>query len=68
MTAANTVSSTTPADIQHRRVAFLRVGRLAQATASVLGAIGSRWNDFVDAGQLGPSADTVTSRHTGGRI
>lgn len=42
--------------------------RLAHVAGSLLKAIGSRWNDFVDAGQLGPSADAVSSRHTGGRI
>lgn len=68
MTAANTVSSTTPADNRRDRIAFVRIPPLAKAAGSLLGAIGSRWNDFVDAGQFGPSAGTVISRHTGGRI
>ena len=67
MTTA-TASSTTTVDTRRDRAAFVHIARLAQAAGSVLGAIGSRWNDFVDAGQLGPSAGTATSRHTGGRI
>lgn len=47
-------------------VASLR--RLALGAGSFLAAIGSRWSDFVDAGQLGPNAETMTSRHTGARI
>jgi hypothetical protein len=44
------------------------VHRLARIVGSILATIGSRWNDLVDAGQLGPRADTVISRHTGARI
>lgn len=50
------------------RTAYLRARRLARAAGAILSAARSRWNDFVDAGQLGPSADAVTSRHTGARI
>lgn len=45
-----------------------RVWRLALAVGSILSAIGSRWNDIVDASQLGPDADRSISRHTGARI
>jgi hypothetical protein len=68
MTAANTVSSTTPAGTERDRVAHVSTARLAQTAGSLLRAIGSRWNALVDAGQLGPSTETMTSRHTGGRI
>ena len=61
-----TTASTTAGT--HRGRAALGARRLARAFGSVLEAIGSRWNDLVAAGQLGPSADTVTSRHTGARI
>jgi hypothetical protein len=44
------------------------VRHLARAAGAVLAATRSRWQDFVDAGQLGPCADTVTGRHTGARI
>lgn len=47
-------------------VAIIR--RLARAGGSMMMGIGSRWNRVVDAGQFGPSADSVTSRHTGARI
>jgi len=45
-----------------------RAQRLARLGGPLLVAIRSRWSDFVDAGQLGPDADTVTSRHGGARI
>lgn len=45
-----------------------RVRRRALAAGSFLAAIGSRWNAFVDAGQLGPDAERSISRHTGARI
>lgn len=45
-----------------------RVRRLALAAGSFLAAIGSRWNAFVESGQLGPDAERLISRHTGGRI
>ena len=47
-------------------VAFIhRMGRVA---GPIMAAIGTRWSDVVDAGQFGPSGDTVISRHTGSRI
>lgn len=42
--------------------------RLALAAGSVLGAIGSGWSRFVDAGQMGPDVERSISRHTGARI
>lgn len=44
------------------------VRRLALIAGSLAAAIGSRWNAFVEAGQLGPDAERSISRHTGGRI
>lgn len=64
------MTATTTPNIGTRRdqATLAHIRRLARAAGSVLATIGSRWNDFVDASQLGPSADVVTSRHTGGRI
>lgn len=45
-----------------------RIRRLALAAGSLCAAIGSRWNAFVEAGQLGPDAERSISRHTGARI
>jgi hypothetical protein len=42
--------------------------RVARATAHLMAAIGARWSDFVDAGQLGPDAERTIGRHTGARI
>ena len=50
------------------RIPIARVRRLALAVGSILAAIGSRWNGFVEAGQLGPDAERSISRHTGARI
>ncbi len=65
MTATTT---TTIVDTLRGGTALTRARRLGRGVASVLATIGARWSDFVDGGQLGPSADTVTSRHTGSRI
>jgi hypothetical protein len=58
------------AKLSNRRASAVaeRVRRLGGVAGSFLVAIGSRWNDLVDGGQLGPNADTVISRHTGARI
>jgi hypothetical protein len=63
-------ATTTTTDLGTRRgqATLAHIRSLALAGGSLLATIGSRWNDFVDAGQLGPSADSVISRHTGGRI
>ena len=50
------------------RIAVARIRGLARGVGSFLAIIGSRWNAIVDAGQLGPNADTLTSRHTGARV
>ena len=50
------------------RITVARVRRLALAVGTLLRAIGSRWNSFVEAGQLGPDAKRSISRHTGARI
>lgn len=42
--------------------------RLARAGGSFMAAIGMRWNDFVESGQLGPDTERTASRHTGARI
>ena len=44
------------------------VRRLALAAGSILAAVGSRWNAFAEAGQLGPDAEREIGRHTGARI
>ena len=44
------------------------IRRLALATGSLLAAIGSRWNAFAEAGQLGPDREREIGRHTGARI
>ena len=61
-------ATTTNIGTRRGQAALGQTRRLAQVAGSLLATIGSRWSDFVDAGQLGPSADAVTSRHTGGRI
>jgi hypothetical protein len=45
-----------------------RLRRTALMVGSLLAAIGSRWNDFVESGQLGPDAERTIGRHTGARI
>ncbi len=50
------------------RLAHGSIRRSALAAASLLRAIGSRWHDIVDAGQLGPDGPSAISRHTGARI
>lgn len=63
------MTATTPTLGTRRGAATLGyAGRLARGARSFLSAVGNRWSDFVDAGQLGPSAETMTGRHTGARI
>ena len=50
----------------HRVVHAMR--RMTLGVGSLAHGIGSRWDAFVDSGQLGPSPDQSISRHTGGRI
>lgn len=60
----------TTSNLQTRRgqAAILRIRRLALAAGSLLRAIGSRWHDIVEAGQLGPSVQASDNRHAGSRI
>lgn len=64
--AAATTTTTTVDTRQPALLALVR--RLAQGAGAVLAVIGARWSDFVDSGQLGPSADSVACRHAGTRI
>lgn len=66
MTATTTPTTSVDSRRGHPTLAALR--HSARAPGTLLTAVASRWNDFVDAGQLGSSAETVTSRHTGARI
>ena len=61
-------ATTSNLDTRRGQGTLARLRRLALATGSFLAAIGARWNDFVDAGQLGPDAERSISRHTGARI
>lgn len=61
-------ATTSNLDARRGHGAVQLVQRLALATGSLLRAIGSRWADIVDAGQLGPGAQASISRHTGARI
>jgi hypothetical protein len=63
-----TAATTTTMGTRRRAASIALVRRLARGAGAILAAIGARWNDFVDAGQLGPGADSMTSRHTGARI
>lgn len=63
-----TTTTTTNIDTRRGQATLAHARGMARAAGSVLAGVGARWNDFVDAGQLGPSAETTTSRHTGGRI
>jgi hypothetical protein len=60
----------TTSDLDTRRAlgAVPRARRLALAAGWLLAAIGSRWNAFVEAGQLGPDVERSIGRHTGARI
>ncbi|MGH2444721.1 MAG: hypothetical protein ACRDGD_01580 [Candidatus Limnocylindria bacterium] len=60
----------TTSNVGTRRAQGLVAGmrHLALVAGSVLGAIGSRWNAIVEAGQLGPDTARSISRHTGARM
>jgi len=62
--------TTTTANVRtHQEVRTIsRLRRLGRACGSFLAAIGSRWNAFVEAGQLGPDRERSIGRHTGARI
>jgi len=61
-------ATTSDTGTQTGRETFARIRRMALVVGAFLGAIGSRWSDLVDAGQLGPDPQTTVSRHTGARI
>ncbi|MGH2417628.1 MAG: hypothetical protein ACRDFY_04780 [Candidatus Limnocylindria bacterium] len=61
-------NTTANVGIQHELAQVSRIRRLALGAGSVLAAIGSRWNAFAEAGQLGPDAERSIGRHTGARI
>ena len=61
-------TTTATVGTQQEGAAVSRVRRLALATWSLLAAMGSRWNAFAEAGQLGPDAEREIGRHTGARI
>ncbi|MCA1569970.1 MAG: hypothetical protein LC798_06535 [Chloroflexi bacterium] len=60
-------STTTELGTPQRQATTIALRRMALTVGSVLAAIGSRWNDFVDSGQLGPDVDRTIGRHTGAR-
>ena len=63
------MTATTPnLDTPLEPITIPRGRRLALAAGSLRTAIGSRWNAFVEAGQLGPDAERSIGRHTGARI
>jgi hypothetical protein len=59
--------ATNPGTTRGQRVTHL-VRRLALGAGWLATGIGSRWNAFVDSGQLGPSPYQEISRHTGSRF
>lgn len=61
-------ATTSPMDTRRGRALVLGIRAAARMLGSLAAAAGSRWSAFVDSGQLGPSAGSVTSRHTGARI
>ena len=61
-------TTTAKVGTQQEHAVVSRLRRLAIAAGSFLAAIGSRWNDFAEAGQLGPDREREIGRHTGARI
>lgn len=59
----------TTSNLVRRRAQGMVAGvrRLALVAGSFLAAVRSRWNAFVESGQLGPDMERSISRHTGGR-
>ncbi|MGH2380463.1 MAG: hypothetical protein ACRDG7_04490 [Candidatus Limnocylindria bacterium] len=49
------IATTSNIDTRRGQGTMRRVRRLALATGSLLRAIGSRWDDIVESGQLGPA-------------
>jgi hypothetical protein len=65
-----TTTTSTTAQPATRTVtgASARLRTLVAAAGKLLTAIGSRWSDFIDSGQLGPDDERVIGRYTGARI
>ena len=61
-TSASTLGS------RHGQRVLLVARRLARGAGALAFGIGSRWNAFVDSGQLGPSPYQEVSRRTGSRF
>ena len=61
-------TTTAKVGTKQEQAAVWRIRRLALATGSFLAALGSRWNAFAEAGQLGPDSEREIGRHTGARI
>ena len=59
--------TTNPGTRRGQRVIHV-LRRMALGAGWLAAGIGSRWNAFVDSGQLGPSAYQEIGRHTGSRI
>jgi hypothetical protein len=59
--------TTNPGTRRGQRVIHI-VRRMALGAGWLAAGIGSRWNAFVESGQLGPSDHQSVSRHTGSRI
>jgi len=65
MTAASI--TTNPGTRRGQRMIYV-VRRMALGAGWLAAGIGSRWNAFVESGQLGPSPYQEVSRHTGSRF
>lgn len=61
-------ATTSNLDTRRGQGAMQLVRRMPLAIGSLLRAISSRWDDIVEAGQLGPADQASISRHTGARI
>lgn len=61
------ISASTLGGRRGQRVLHI-VRRMALGAGALALGIGSRWNAFVDSGQLGPTQYSEVSRRTGGRF
>jgi hypothetical protein len=61
-------SISTSNDATHGQRVVYVVRRMALGAGRLVAGIGSRWNGFVESGQLGPRNHQSISRHTGSRI
>jgi hypothetical protein len=62
-----TSMTTNPGAPRGQRVIVV-VRRMASGAGWLAAGIGSRWHDFVESGQLGPSVYQEVSRRTGSRF